>query len=264
MRIPIIALLLLLLLTAPAAGALDTNYHIGDGDVLRISVYDHPDLSTTTRVNSDGTLFFPLIGSVPARGLTIGKLADNLSRRLSDGYLVNPQVTIFVEEFRSQKATVIGQVKNPGLYELSGPTTLMQLLSKAGGINQDASETVTIKRQSDGADGEEEIIVNLQELREGGDQSSDIAIQDGDSIFIDRAGIFYVTGEVKKPDAYQFERGISVITAITRAGGFTDLAAKGKVRIIRKIEGSEKVLNKVPMHEPILPNDVVVVPESFF
>ena len=255
-------LLLLLFSVVTPAVAVDNNYRIGQGDVLRIAVYDHADLSTTARVNSDGTILFPLIGAVAAGGQTVGHLADAIANLLADGYLVNPQVSIFVEEFRSQKATIVGQVKIPGLYELSGPTTLLQLISKAGGLTPDAAQTIVVQRQA--ATGEEQkIAVPVMELMDGA-SSHDIPILDGDSIFIDRAGRFYVTGEVRKPDAYQFEQGMSVITAITRAGGFTDLAAKGKVRIIRKLGESEKVMNKVPMHEQIQPDDVIVVPESFF
>jgi polysaccharide export outer membrane protein len=87
---------------------------------------------------------------------------------------------------------------------------------------------------------------------------------DGDTVYITKAGVFYVTGEVKKPDAYKYEEGTTAIKAITMAGGFTDKASKGRIKIIRKVDGKEDVIEKVKMDEPVLPDDVIIVPESFF
>lgn len=253
-----------LLVWAALAQATETHYRIGEGDVLRITVYDNPDLTTQTRVSSNGTIDFPLIGKVQISGQTVAQVTDAIAGRLGDGYLVEPQVAIFVEEFRSQKAVIMGQVKNPGLYELSGPTTLLQLISKAGGVTADAGETVTIRRSAANRQAEPTVTIELKEVLDRGDSPLDVPIADGDSIFVPQAGVFYVTGQVRKPDSYKLERGISVITAITKAGGFTELASKGKVRIIRKTDGGEQVLKNVPMHEPVQVNDVIVVPESFF
>ncbi len=99
---------------------------------------------------------------------------------------------------------------------------------------------------------------------ERGDAALDVEIRDGDSILVNQAGVFYVTGQVNKPNSYKLESDTTVITAITKAGGFTDLASKGKVRIIRKVNGAEQVLKNVPMHQEVKANDVIVVPESFF
>ena len=115
------------------------------------------------------------------------------------------------------------------------------------------------------SEGKEKIVViDLKRLIEKGDASLDVSILDGDSIYIPKAGIFYITGEVKKPDAYKHEEGTTIIKAITIAGGFSDKAATGRVKIIRKSDGKETILEKVKMDEPVLPDDVIVVPESFF
>jgi polysaccharide export outer membrane protein len=106
--------------------------------------------------------------------------------------------------------------------------------------------------------------VDLKGLIERGDTSLDIQIMDGDSVYISKAGVFYVTGEVKKPDAYKYEEGTTVIKAVTMGGGFTDRASKGRVKIIRKVRGKEEILERVKMDEPVMPDDVIVVPESFF
>lgn len=245
--------------------AAGSDYLVGAGDVLKVTVYDHPDLSSTVRVNNDGTINFPLVGTLQIEGISVAQVGERVAGALADGYIVNPQVAVFVEEFRSRKVIVMGQVKNPGLYELRGPTSLLALISQAGGLNPDAGETVNITRRPDAAAGQEQLLkVDLKALTQGGDTANDVAILDGDSVFVTQAGNVYVTGEVKRPNAYKFERGTSVIKAITMAGGFTELAAQGRVKIIRKSGGAENLLDNVPMHMLVLPEDVIVVPESFF
>ncbi|MEJ2201223.1 MAG: SLBB domain-containing protein [Desulfuromonadaceae bacterium] len=243
------------------AWADSSDYRVGGGDVLKVTVYDNPDLAGTVRVASDGTILFPLVGQLQIGGMTVSQVADHIAESLADGYLVNPQVSVFIEEFRSKKAVIVGCIATPGLYELSGPTTLLELISKAGGLTKDAGETVTIKRKGS----EESVLtVDLRSISVQNDGSLDVRIMDGDSVFVAKAGMFYVTGEVKKPDTYKIVEGTTLIKAISMAGGFTNIAAKSKVRVIRKQEGTEHVLENVPMHFPILPDDVIVVPESFF
>ncbi len=241
------------------------DYIIGEGDVLKITVYDHDDLTTVTRVSGDGFISFPLIGKVEVKGLTLSQIAEKISIFLSDGYIVNPQVNIFIQEFRSKKAFIMGEVNKPGLYILPGHTTFLSLLSEAGGLTKDAGDKAIIKRKANPDSTDESIItVDLKMLIEKGLTSLDIPIMDSDSIYISKAGVFYVTGEVKKPNAYKYEEDTTIIKAITMAGGFTDKAAKGRVKIIRKSEGKEEVIEKAKMDEPVLPDDVIVVPESFF
>jgi polysaccharide export outer membrane protein len=326
--------------SSPAA----EDYVVGEGDILKITVYNHPDLESTVRVEGGGTISFPLIGQVSVNGLTVSRVAEVLAARLADGYLVNPQMGVFVQEFRSRKATIMGKVMKPGLYELHGQTTFLELLSKTGGLEPEAGDRAFIKRKADRAGVEGKVIVvDLKRLIEKGDTALDVAIMDGDSIFVAEAGIFYITGEVKKPNAYKleagttvikaitvaggftdqaardrvlvvraeegdeetirvgaggaswdaairngdsiyvpkagvfyvtgevkkggayaFEKGTTVLKAITVAGGFTDKASKGRVRIIRIVDGEEETLKKVSFDDPVYPDDVLVVPESFF
>lgn len=238
------------------------DYIVGERDVVRITVYDNPDLTTVARVSGEGTILFPLIGEVKVSGLTIPQIAKKIADLLSDGYIVNPQVIVFIEEFRSKKVTIIGEVSKPGLYELPGQTTLLELLSKAGGLTKDSGDKAIVKRKS--IQGEQTLSVNLRQLIERGDTSIDVTLQDGDSIYIPKAGFFYVTGEVKKPDAYKFEEGTTVIKAVTMAGGFTDKAATKRIRIKRKEDGKEVLLERVGFDDLIKPDDVIIVPESFF
>ena len=259
-------LIVLVFLSIPFVSAAQ-EYLVGEGDVLRITVYDHPDLNTTVRISGDGTIMFPLIGEVKVAHLSVQQIIKKLGALLADGYIVDPQVSVFIEEYRSKKITVIGEVVKPGLYELSGTTTFLELLSKAGGLAKDAGNKAIIKRKitkNNKSQEEQTITIDLNRLVEMGDTSLDVNIQDGDSIYIPKAGYFYVTGEVKKPDAYKFDEGTTVLKAITMAGGFTDKAAQGRVKIIRKQDNKEKTMTNAKMDELIKPDDVIVVPESFF
>lgn len=241
------------------------DYIVGEGDVLKITVYDHDDLTTTVRVGGEGIVQIPLVGQIKVDGLSVDQVAAKLSKLFADGFIVNPQVSVFIDEFRSKRTIILGHVLKPGLYELSGPTTFLELISKAGGLTQDAGDTAVIKRKAYSPGGEESVItIDLKKLVEQGDTSLNTSIMDGDSIYVNKAGVFFVTGEVKKPDSYKASQDTTVIKAITMAGGFTDKASATNVKIIRKIDGKEKVIEKAKMDEQILANDVIVVPESFF
>jgi polysaccharide export outer membrane protein len=257
--------IILLFLGIPAFSATQ-DYIVGEGDVLNITVYEHDDLTMTVRVSGEGAITVPLIGDVHVRGLTLNKISQKITVLLADGYIVNPQVNIFIHEFKSNKATILGQINRPGLYELRQHTTLLEIISQAGGLTKGAGNKSIIKRKGpSGADQEEEIItIDLKGLIEKGDTSQNIQIIGGDNIYIIATAVYYVTGEVKKPDEFNMEGEITIIQAITKAGGFTAKAASSRVKIIRKTDNGKKVLKRVPMDQPVFPNDVIVVPESFF
>ncbi len=258
-KIAAVAVLLLCVFCGIAAA---DDYIIGPGDVLKISVYDHDDLQTVSRVSENGIIILPLLGQVSVNRLSISQTSKKIADLYSDGYIVNPQVSIFVQEFRSKKAVVLGYVNNPGLIELSGPTTFLELLSKAGGLAADFGETATIKRIVNGKN--KVISVNIKSLTLGGDMSQNIPIREGDTVYISKAGMCYVTGEVKDPDAYPCDGDATILKLITLAGGFTGKASRSGVRIMRIIDGKKIVIKDVEMGTQILPDDIIVVPESFF
>lgn len=241
------------------------DYMVGEEDVLKITVYDHPDLTAVARVSGDGLITLPLIGAVKVTGLSTSQISQKLTELLSDGYIVDPHVSVFVEEFKSRKTIIMGQVNKPGVYALSGNTTFLELLSKAGGLTKEAGDKAIIKRKIASPVKQESIItIDLKKLLEEGDTSSDVLLMDSDNVYVAKAGVFYITGEVKKPDAYKCEEGTTVIKAATMAGGFTDKASHGRIKVIRKVHGKEKIIDKAEMDEPVLPDDIIVVPESFF
>lgn len=240
------------------------EYVVGDGDVLDINVYENEDLSTTVRVAGDNKIRVPLLGEVNVENMTVSEVSKKLETLFADGYLINPQVDVFMKEYRSKKAIILGQIRSPGLYELRGKTTFLEFISKAGGLMPDAGKTATIKRKLTKNGHEDRIVIDFDRLIKKGETSLNIPIVDGDSVYISKTEVFYVSGEVNKPDSYKLDSEITVIKAITKAGGFSKIAAKNKVRIIRNINEEQKVLKNVKMDEIILPDDVIVVPESFF
>ncbi len=240
------------------------EYRVGSGDVLKINVYENPDLSATVRVSADDSIRVALLGEVAVRDLTVSQVAQKLEALFADGYLLDPQVDVFIEEYRSKNAIILGAIEKPGQYELRGPVTFLEFVSTAGGMTKDAGTSAIIKRKESSKDSGDRVIIDLERLIKYGETAQNILVQDGDNIFISKADTFYITGEVKKPNAYQLEPGLTVIKAIAMGQGFTEIANKKKVRIIREVEGQKTVLENVSMDEKVLPGDVIVVPESFF
>lgn len=251
---------LLILLTGRVGFAQD--YLVGPGDVLSITVYDNDDLKTKVRVSSDGTIVMPLLGQVNVEKLSVSAITEKITGLLANGYIVNPQVNIFVDEFRSKKVVVLGNVNKPGLVELNGPTTFLELVSKVGGFDKDAGDTATIKRK--GNDQESLIVINLVSLVRGGDLSQNVQINDEDTVYVSRAGMCYVTGEVTTPGTYPCGEGATVLKLVTLARGFTGKASKSGVDIVRMDGDKKNIIEDVGLDTPVQHNDVIVVPESFF
>lgn len=245
----------------PKASIAD-EYVVGESDALKITVYDHPNLTVNERVSPEGAIDFPLIGPLKVSGLTVSEISTLVSSRLSDGYVVDPKVTVVVSEYRSRRATIMGQINKPGSYVLSGRVSLLDLITTAGGLTKDAGEKAVIKRKA--VSGDSTLNIDLKRIFDAGEISHDMFVQDGDSVFIQKAPLFYIMGEVKKPDAYRYENGLSVIKAVIMAGGFSEKAASGRIRILRKVEGKDKIIEKADVDELIMPDDIVIVPESFF
>jgi len=157
----LIIMLVACLMAASAVPARTKDYIVGEDDVIRIMVYGHQDLSVTERVSGEGNITFPLIGSVRVSGLTVDQIGKLISDRLSEGFIVDPQISVFVTEYKSRKAIIMGQVQKPGIYMLSGPTTFLELLSMAGGISQDAGDRAIIKRKKGDGDKGETLVSHI-------------------------------------------------------------------------------------------------------
>jgi polysaccharide export outer membrane protein len=260
-----IFLALLFLAATPATSRAQGEYVLGEDDLLSVTVYENDDLATTARINGENKIAMPLVGELAVGGLTVRQAEQEIAGRLADGFLLNPSVQIFVKEYHSKKVTILGEVDKPGLYELSGNATLLEIISQAGGLTDKAGDEALVKRVS-GPEGSETcsyLRLNLKDLTERGNLSANIAVKDKDSIFITKSGFIYVTGQVAKPGAFKYEAGMTVAKAIALAEGLTDKAAPGGTEIIRrKGEAEESV--KGEMNAQVQPEDLVSVPESFF
>lgn len=238
------------------------DYVVGERDVLKITVYDNPELTTVAKVSEEGTIFFPFLGEVKVKGLTTSQVAAKMGSLLAEGYIVNPQVTVYVDQFRSLKIMLIGEIARPGLFELPVGTTFLELLLRAGPVTPNAGDEAIIKRKT--GKGEQSITVDLARLLEKGDTTADQPLQDGDNIYIPKGGSYYVLGQVKNPGMFKFQEQTTVFKAVIQAGGFTEIASQRRISIKRRLDGKEVSLEKVGLDELVRPDDIINVPESLF
>jgi polysaccharide export outer membrane protein len=250
-----------------------TDYVVGPRDVLSITLFDQQDLSGKYTVEADGTFTFPLIGRVKAGGLTLRDVEKALRTQLADGFFKNPQVSVSVEQYRSQRVFVLGEVRLPGTYPLMGDMTLIEALARAGSATEHAAGEALIVRPADAARTQGPILpeqdtsaqvrrVDIKALQSGR-LSENASLRDGDTVFVPRAEQVYVFGQVKNPGAYSLRRGTTVLQALSLAGGVTDRGATGRIRIVRVQEG-KKVELPAKLEALVLPGDTVMVPERYF
>ncbi len=248
------------------------EYRIGPEDLLDITVFEAPELNRAQRVSAGGEISLPLLGGVHAGGLTPRELESVLEELLRRTFLKDPHVGVFVHEMQSHAVSVFGAVKKPGVFQVRGPKTVVELLSMAEGLAEDAGDTVLVLRgaglrglaNSTGeaaappdapATGETSAgettsaepatpaesaatEINLKQLLESGDPRWNVPVLPGDVVKVTRAGIVYVVGEVKKPGGFLLKsnENISVLQALALAEGLTRTSAKGQARIIRTEE----------------------------
>ncbi len=264
--------------TFPSSAYGQDDYIVGPEDEISIAVWDHPDLTRKIRVNLEGNISFPLIGEVQVGGLTAIAIEKKLKDLLDKDYVINPQVSVIVETFKSAKVSIMGEVKTPGTYALTRRLTVVEALSLAGGLLSEADDEIMIVRpkKSGHASGpllpeeveQSEIIrVQIRDVLQRdaikGERVRNIEVRNGDTIFVPKARMFYVTGEVTKPGQFAYQKGMSLLHAISTAGGFTERANRRKVKVVREVQG-KKVELSISMDQPIEPGDTVVVPESFW
>lgn len=253
------------------------DYRIGAGDLLQVSVYAAPDLERTVRVSADGSISLPLIGDVSARGLTVHELEKEIAGLLGKNYMNHPQVSVFVKEIQSHTVSVIGAVAKPGTFQIRGPETLVQVLSLAEGLADDAGDRVIVMRNGGGpgllapgspdsqgisaaldestgtktlagnsrnhsANENGNLQISLNDLLASRDPRYDILVYPGDVVKVPPAGIVYVVGQVRKPGGFLLKtnQSLSVLQALALAEGTTSTAAEKKARIIRTEEPSGK------------------------
>lgn len=264
------------------------DYEIGPEDVLKIEVFQVNDLDETVRVSNDGTIAVPLLGRIVASGRTPDQLRKVLEQAYGLNYLQNPQVSVFVTEFHAQPISVIGAVQKPGLYQITGPRTLVEALSLAGGLASGKGaapgKTVYVTRQAGFPNlhvvpgmqlvAPNKIAINIKDLLYTRDTGLDVPIRPHDIIAVAKASVIYVAGSgVRKPGGFVLEDRdeVSVIQAMAMAEGLAPDAAKHHARIIHtEADGSrvdipidiEKILKQKAPDPNLAANDILYVPLS--
>ncbi len=261
---------------APSVPPPEVDYEIGAEDLLEISVFELPDLTRTVRVAGDGSITLPLVGMVPAAGLTHSALENRLKELLQERYLEEPQVSVFVKEYRSKRISVIGAVQSPGTFEMLGVRNLLEAIGHAGGLTREAGSSLFVLRpRPDG--GQVRIGIDLGDLFVRGNPALNIDLSPGDVINVplDQPVQFYVNGAVKSPGRYESRSSVPVtlLQAVTQAGGATNRANERAVLILRRDANGIplatrcdlKAIKRAKAEDPLLQDgDVIVVPEAWF
>jgi polysaccharide export outer membrane protein len=253
---------------APSVPEVPADYLIGAQDRLVITSYDQSDLSGRFVVETDGTFTFPLLGRVRASGMTLQTFEASLRQQLIEaGFFKNPQITVAVDQYRSRKIYVLGEVRKPGVLPISGAMRLVEALALADSLQPTAGPEVVIipsayddsapRRREDRA-----VRIQLADL-ENGDITANVLLNDGDTILVPRAEQVYVFGQVKNPGAYSMRQDVTVLQALSLAGGVTDRGATGRIEIVRMVGGENKEI-RTDLTDAVRPGDTVVVPERYF
>ncbi|MBT9460179.1 MAG: polysaccharide export protein EpsE [Rugosibacter sp.] len=247
----------------PAADS-QREYVLGAGDIIRVSVFQNPDLTVETRISEAGTITFPLVGTVPVGGLSIQSAEQTIARMLRDGgFVVQPQVNAIVMQYRSAQVSVLGLVNRPGKYPLElASSHVTDVLALAGGIMPGAADIAVVTGMREGKSFHVE--VNIPAMTLSGDMGNNIAVQNGDIIYVHRAPQFYVYGEVQRPGAYRIETNMTVMQALAQGGGLTLRGTERGIRVHRRNkEGKVEKLDLV-MDDLVKADDVIYVRESLF
>ncbi|HVP89621.1 MAG TPA: polysaccharide biosynthesis/export family protein, partial [Terriglobales bacterium] len=251
-------------------------YKIGPGDLLEIKVFELEQLSQVVRVSEDGSITLPLLGQVMVEGLTQEGTAIRIATLLAQRYVKNPQVTVFIKEYKSKQVAVIGAVEKPGSYELVGRKNLLQMVSAAGGFTDQAGDELYVLREGPKGDAIS-IPIDLRDLVVNGNQQLNIPVEPNDviNVPVDREIKVFVFGRVTQPGALKFKisEKVTLLKAIAQAGGWAEGAKQGAVVITRKDKAGKETQIRVNVKDIISgkrkdivlqEGDVVFVPESFW
>ncbi len=253
--------------------AAQVGYIIGAQDLLTITVFNEPDLTNNYRVDADGMITFPLIGRVPSAGLTLVELQDRIRSALASGYIRNPQVRVEIEQYKSQSVYVIGEVRSPGKITMTGEMKLIEALALAGSPTASASnELIVVHPKKPHAAGTATLPgedadavttrVNIKDLQVG-KAGQDVLLQDGDTLFVPKAQAFYITGQVRNPGSYVLDPGMTVLQAISLAGGLTDRGSDRGIKAVRIIDGKRKEVD-VKLTDLVQADDTIQIRQRFF
>ena len=249
----------------PTTEAAQAEYRLGGGDVIRISVYQSQDLSLETRLSETGVISFPLVGALMLGGKTVGEAEQVIATALKKGEFVkNPQVNVVLMQARGSQVSVLGQVNRPGRFALeNGGTKLSDVLAQAGGVvlNQASDEVVVVGSREGQAFRK---VIDLPEVLDGRRRYDDIVLQGGDVIYVERAPVVYIYGEVQRPGQLRLDRGMTLLQGLAAGGGLTQRGTDRGIRIHRRNLAGQVEEIQPSMTEALRAGDVIFVRESLF
>jgi len=236
---------------------------LGMGDMVRVTVFRNPELTTEGRVSERGTILFPMIGEVNIAGLTPSQAGARIADKLRSGkYVVNPEVTVSMMQVNSRQVSVLGNVVKPGRYPLDSTTAhLTDVIALAGGVGPTGSDEVTIITNRGGK--QEKVNVDMAEMFRRGDLTHNITLEPGDTIYVHKAPMVYVYGEVQKGGAYRVEPNMTVMQAIAMGGGITPRGTERGIKISRRDASGVKRVD-ADLNTTVQADDVIYVKESLF
>ncbi len=263
------AVALIMPLSSPDAQVSDKAYIIGPEDVLDVQVWERKDLNHTVFVRPDGRTSLPLVGEIMVAGKTIQELQDHLAK-VYEKTVQSAIVTVIVKDIKSRPVYFVGGFGRPGPLQLTREMTLMQAISVVGGVapGGDAENGYVLR-------GDKRIAVNFYKLLQKGDLGQNTRLEPGDTVVVPIADVVYVQGEVRAPSPLKYTTDLTLLKAITQAGGLTPLAASGRVDLLRGRYGEKKErirvdvdkIMRAPDENPDLslkPDDIIYVPQRLF
>jgi polysaccharide biosynthesis/export protein len=259
------SLLAVVLMAAGLAHAVESDYVLGPGDILRIAVFQSPDLTVDTRISEGGGVTFPLLGTVKIGGLTVREAENKIAKGLREGnYMKQPQVSIILTEAKGSQVSVLGAVNRPSRYALEKTnTTLSQLLAQAGGPSASASDIVVLMGSRAGKPFRKEI--DFPMIFAASNVAEDPILQNGDTIYVDTAPYVYVYGEVQSPGIKGLQRNMTLMQALAAAGGLNLRGTLKGLTVNRRDPQTGKITVVQPgMNDLLRKDDVVYVKESLF
>ena len=238
---------------------------LGVGDILRITVYQNPDLTVeSARISEVGQINFPLIGNVKLGGETINASEQKIAKMLRDGgFVLRPQVTIQLGQIRSSVISILGQVAKPGRYpiEIVG-SKASEMIAAAGGVLPGGADIVTLVGARNGRS--IKLDIDLPAILQSGKAELDIPVDNGDILYVDRAPIAYIYGEVQRPGALRLERGMSLMQVLAQSGGLTQRGTARGIKVHRRDANGAVTILDLQMNDPVVRDDVIYVKESLF
>lgn len=225
------------------------DYVIGGGDLVRVSIFEAPDLSIETRVSARGSVTMPLLGTVAIAGLSVCKAEQQVERLYREKYLQDPHVTIFVREQFGSKITMMGALKKPGTYDFYASMSLMDVLAMAEGLSDRAGRSVQIRRKADDGAGTISLIIDLDQMIKDGREDLNVGIKGGDMVYVPEAGSVYVDGAVRKAGAYPIRQEMSVQEAIVTAGGLQSFANAKDIKLVRYLGKGKREVARMSLED---------------